>query len=104
MGARYNRNNSGWFDLAMFEAWFEEILLPFMRKLNGPKIILGDLSSHISFKSFLKIRYKVCSSSSKLDALVSTARCCVFSSSQVSMEEGSGRVEEEEEQGSGAEV
>ena len=51
MGAGYNRNNSSWFDLAMFEAWFEEILLPFMRKLDGPKIILGDnLSSHISLR------------------------------------------------------
>lgn len=49
-GAGYNRNQSGWFDLTMFESWFVEIVLPYFRKLDGPKVIIGDnLSSHLSY-------------------------------------------------------
>ncbi|XP_068082137.1 uncharacterized protein [Anabrus simplex] len=48
-GSGYNRNTSGWFDLEIFEDWFEKILLPFARKLNGRKVLIGDnLSSHLS--------------------------------------------------------
>lgn len=48
-GAGYNRNQSGWFDLAMFESWFNEILLPYAKKLDGLKVLICDnLSSHLS--------------------------------------------------------
>lgn len=48
-GAGYGRSKSGWFDLQMFEEWFLKILLPYARKLQGAKIMIGDnLSSHIS--------------------------------------------------------
>lgn len=48
-GAAYNRNASGWFDLPLFDDWFEKILLPFVKKLEGRKAIIGDnLSSHLS--------------------------------------------------------
>lgn len=48
-GAGYNRNQSGWFDLTMFQDWFFTILLPYFKKLDGPKVMVGDnLSSHLS--------------------------------------------------------
>lgn len=47
--ARYNRSSSGWFDSELFEDWFRTIILPFFRKLNGPKVLIGDnLNSHIT--------------------------------------------------------
>lgn len=50
-GARYNRTSSGWFDYQIFEDWFLNLLLPMLKKLNGPKAIIGDnLSSHLNFK------------------------------------------------------
>lgn len=51
LNARYNRSKSGWFDMALFEDWFLTIALPYLKKLNGPKVMLGDnLASHISVK------------------------------------------------------
>lgn len=48
-GARYNRSKSGWFDMRLFEEWFQSIVVPFVRTLNGPKVLIGDnLSSHVS--------------------------------------------------------
>lgn len=48
---RYNRSKSGWFDQAIFEDWFLSLALPYLKKLEGPKVLLGDnLSSHISIK------------------------------------------------------
>ena len=48
-GSAYNRNKTGWFDLQIFEDWFKVIYLPFARKLDGKKVLLGDnLSSHLS--------------------------------------------------------
>ncbi|KAJ4437781.1 hypothetical protein ANN_13719 [Periplaneta americana] len=38
-GAGYNRNQSGWFDLALFEAWFNQILLPYIKKFGGTKSV-----------------------------------------------------------------
>lgn len=46
---RYNRSKSGWFDSFCFEDWFQNIALPWARKRNGPKVIIGDnLSSHLN--------------------------------------------------------
>ena len=48
-GARYNRSVSGWFDETLFESWFNDILLPRLKKQDGTKVIIGDnLSSHLS--------------------------------------------------------
>lgn len=48
-GARYNRSMSGWFDSELFEDWFKTIIIPYFRKLAGPKVLIGDnLNSHIT--------------------------------------------------------
>lgn len=50
-GSAYNSNSSGWFDSIIFEEWFRQILLPYIRRLprDIPKVIIGDnLSSHLT--------------------------------------------------------
>ncbi|XP_003245816.1 uncharacterized protein LOC100569189 [Acyrthosiphon pisum] len=48
-GCRYNRSPSGWFDQPIFEEWFQTIIIPHCRRLDGTKVIIGDnLASHIS--------------------------------------------------------
>lgn len=48
-GARYNRTKNGWFDSVCFEDWFQSIFIPFVKDLEGEKIIIEDnLSSHIN--------------------------------------------------------
>lgn len=48
-GTRYNRTPSGWIDGGCFIEWFSKIIIPYCRRLNGKKIIIGDnLSSHLS--------------------------------------------------------
>ncbi|XP_022177641.1 uncharacterized protein LOC111038724 [Myzus persicae] len=50
-GAGYNRNDSGWFDMPIFEDWFVTCFLPACRNLDGPKVIIGDnLASHLSLE------------------------------------------------------
>jgi len=50
-GAGYNRNDSGWFDMSMFEDWFITCFLPACHNLDGPKVIIGDnLASHLSLE------------------------------------------------------
>lgn len=47
--ARYNRSKSGWFDSAVFQDWFNSVIIPWADKLDGPKLIIGDnLSSHLN--------------------------------------------------------
>ncbi|XP_060804831.1 uncharacterized protein LOC132904249 [Amyelois transitella] len=47
--ARFNRTKSGWFDSTTFLDWFNTIIVPWARKLEGPKVVIGDnLSSHIN--------------------------------------------------------
>ena len=49
-GAVYSCNISGWFDSSLFEDWFFKIILPYIRRFEGPKVIIGDnLASHISY-------------------------------------------------------
>lgn len=46
---RYNRTKSGWFDAATFSDWFEKMVIPWARRLEGPKAIIGDnLSCHLN--------------------------------------------------------
>ena len=46
---RFNRSQSGWFDEGIFESFFNDLLLPELKKQEGKKIIIGDnLSSHLS--------------------------------------------------------
>jgi len=48
-GTRYNRSKSGWFDNVCFRDWFYTIALPFLRRKEGRKVLIGDnLSSHFS--------------------------------------------------------
>ena len=48
-GTRYNATPSGWFDMAVFENWFEKLFLPEVRRIPGKKVLIGDnLASHIS--------------------------------------------------------
>lgn len=48
-GCRYNRSQSGWFDQSIFEEWFQTIIIPHCRRLEGTKVVIGDkLASHIS--------------------------------------------------------
>lgn len=48
-GTRYNRSKSGWFEATIFEDWFEFLLLPRLKKIEGVKLVIGDnLSSHLS--------------------------------------------------------
>lgn len=48
---RYNRTKSGWFDGECFEDWVRTIAIPYLKKLSGKKILIGDnLSSHVSIE------------------------------------------------------
>ena len=48
-GAHYNRSLSGWFDEACFQDWFQSIVVPWAKRLEGKKVLIGDnLSSHFS--------------------------------------------------------
>ncbi|XP_072376783.1 uncharacterized protein [Diabrotica undecimpunctata] len=48
-GARYNRTKNGWMEVTCFTDWFETILLPHARRLEGKKVMIGDnLASHFS--------------------------------------------------------
>lgn len=50
-GAGYNRNDSGWFDMPIFEDWFITCFLPACRNLIGQKVIIGDnLASRLSLE------------------------------------------------------
>lgn len=50
-GTRYNCTKSGWFDSAMFEDYFEKIILPWAQETPGTKVVIYDnLSSHLSVK------------------------------------------------------
>ncbi len=54
-GARYNRSRSGWFDMVVFEDWFNKIAYPHLKRLPGRKILIGDnLSSHLSYRVIRK--------------------------------------------------
>lgn len=47
--ARYGRSKSGWFDNVCFRDWFYTVALPFLRRKEGRKLLIGDnLSSHFS--------------------------------------------------------
>lgn len=48
-GTRFNATNSGWFDNRTFTDWVQTIAVPYLSKLDGVKVLIGDnLSSHLS--------------------------------------------------------
>lgn len=48
-GDRYASNESGWFDMRLFEEWFSTVALPYLKQFNCKKALLGDnLCSHLS--------------------------------------------------------
>ena len=50
-GTRYNRTPSGWFTGPVFHDWFQTIVIPYFRRKDGRKVLIGDnLASHISFQ------------------------------------------------------
>ena len=49
MDARYNRSLSGWFEMPIFEDWFNTLPLPYLKKLRGKKMVIEDnLSFNLS--------------------------------------------------------
>ena len=47
--ALYDSDESGWFTMKTFENWFIRAAIPYFRKLDGKKVLIGDnLSSHLS--------------------------------------------------------
>ena len=42
-GAVYNRTESGWFDMASFGDYFDKIVVPWARRREGKKLIIGRL-------------------------------------------------------------
>lgn len=57
-GSRYNRTNSGWFEMPTFEDWFNVIIVPYVKNLApGSKVIIGDnLCSHLSIAVIKKCK------------------------------------------------
>ena len=48
-GTRVGRSRSGWFDASNFEDWFMTIAVPWARRKQGLKVMIGDnLSSHLN--------------------------------------------------------
>lgn len=48
-GCRYSVTQSGWFESSTFEDWFQSVLLPRLKRLDGKKVVVCDnLSSHFS--------------------------------------------------------
>ncbi|XP_074039998.1 uncharacterized protein [Leptinotarsa decemlineata] len=48
-GSKYNRSKSGWIDGHCFLDWLQKIVLPYVRRFEGKKVLIGDnLSSHLS--------------------------------------------------------
>lgn len=46
---RYKSSKSGWFTSDLFTDWFQTLMLPKLKKLEGKKVVVGDnLSSHIT--------------------------------------------------------
>lgn len=49
VGTRYNRTKSGWIDHVVFQDWFFKIVVPWARRSEGRKVVIGDnLSSHLN--------------------------------------------------------
>ena len=48
-GCRYNRSKSGWLDAVCFNDWFDTVIVPWARKIDGKKVVIGDnISSHFT--------------------------------------------------------
>ena len=47
---RYYSNQSGWFDEPTFFNWFSSVALPYLKRLQGKKVIIGDnVASHLFY-------------------------------------------------------
>lgn len=48
-GCLFNRTKSGWMDATIFADWFKSVIIPYFRRFEGNKLLIGDnLSSHLS--------------------------------------------------------
>ena len=69
-GTQYNRFKSGWCDAMCFEDFFENLLLPTLKKNEGKKVIISyNLSSHICSQNVQKKHHSFCLTASQLDPL-----------------------------------
>lgn len=49
VGCAYNRTKSWWLDGSCFLDWFQKIVIPYCRRYEGKKVIIGDnLATHLS--------------------------------------------------------
>lgn len=47
----YNRSKSGWMDGQCFLDWVQKVVIPYFRRFEGKKLLIGDnLSSHLSIE------------------------------------------------------
>ena len=72
-GSQYNRSKLGWFDAICFEDFFENLLLPTVKKKNGKKVIISDnLLSHIKCicsQIVQKTQHSFCLTATQLEPL-----------------------------------
>ena len=47
-GPHYTGSTSGWFEMQTFRNWFETVVLPYWKSLEGKKIMIVDNLSCIS--------------------------------------------------------
>ncbi|KAK3732958.1 hypothetical protein RRG08_002568 [Elysia crispata] len=48
-GTQYGRSKNGWMNSCNFDEWFLKIVVPWARRIEGKKVMIGDnLSSHLS--------------------------------------------------------
>lgn len=100
-GAQYNRSKSGWFDLQCFSDWFMTIALPYLKKLDGKKIMIGDnLSAHLSMEvrescEMYNIAF-VFLPPNPTHIYDPSARCGIFSTDEASLERYPSKMEERE--------
>ena len=51
VGTAYAYTKSGWFDMYVFQQWFQTVFLPAVKDIPGKKILIGDnLASHLNME------------------------------------------------------
>lgn len=60
-GTRYNCTASGWFDSITFTDWVKTVAIPYLKKMDGEKVLIGDnLQSHLSLEAIeLCMKYNI---------------------------------------------
>lgn len=97
---RYNRTKSGWFDAISFTDWFESTFIPHVKKIAGPKVLIGDnLSSHFT-ETVLKLveenDIKFVCFACKRNTFNAASRCSVLWTLKKGMAEGFRQIQSSE--------